>query len=237
VGLAAGFMNVMAGGGSAITLSALIFLGLDPTLANGTNRIAITIQNLSAVYSFKEEKYQNFKLSFKLALLTLPGAIIGAFAAVKIDDEIFQTILGIIMIFIIISMIVPKKKIDILNSKTKTVSAAVYIAMFFIGFYGGFIQAGVGFLIMAALNYLMKLDLVHVNMHKVFIVLIYTLPALLIFVLSGNVNWKFGISLSAGNAIGGWWAAKFSIKKGEKIIRVILIFTILIMALKMLKVF
>jgi uncharacterized membrane protein YfcA len=109
--------------------------------------------------------------------------------------------------------------------------------MLFIGFYGGFIQVGVGFIIMAALNYLLKFDLVHVNMHKVFIVLVYTVPALLIFILTGSVNWLFGISLAAGNAIGGWWAAKASVKKGDKLIKVVLIIAILIMSFKLLNIF
>jgi len=237
VGLIAGFMNVTAGGGSTLTLPTLIFLGLDAAVANGTNRIAIFIQNISAVYSFKKEKYQQFNLSLKLSLYTLPGAITGAVLAVKISDVLFQKILGVVMIGIIISMIIPKAKIVFDNNSNKKVTASVIISMLFIGFYGGFIQVGVGFIIMAALNYLLKFDLVHVNMHKVFIVLVYTVPALLIFVFTGCVNWLFGISLAAGNAIGGWWAAKASVKKGDKIIKAVLIIAILIMSLKLLEIF
>jgi uncharacterized membrane protein YfcA len=77
-GTIAGFINVMAGGGSSITLPILIFLGLDATVANGTNRIAIFIQNISAIKSFKNEQYSEFKISFTMALFALPGAIIGA---------------------------------------------------------------------------------------------------------------------------------------------------------------
>jgi uncharacterized membrane protein YfcA len=109
--------------------------------------------------------------------------------------------------------------------------------MFGIGFYGGFIQVGVGFLLMAALHYLMKLNLVYVNMHKVFIVLVYTIPALLVFVITDNIHWQFGFSLAAGNAIGGWWGAKMSVKKGEKFIKMVLIAAVSIMSLKLLGVF
>jgi len=237
VGLIAGFMNVTAGGGSTLTLPTLIFLGLDAAVANGTNRIAIFVQNISAVYTFKKEKYQQFNLSLKLSLFTLPGAIAGAILAVKISDALFQKILGVVMIGIIISMIIPKAKIAFDNNSNKKITVAVVISMLFIGFYGGFVQVGVGFIIMAALNYLLKFDLVHVNMHKVFIVLVYTVPALLIFIFTGSVNWLFGISLAAGNAIGGWWAVKASVKKGDKLIKVVLIIAILIMSLKLLDVF
>ena len=237
MGTIAGFMNVMAGGGSTLTLPTLIFLGLDSALANGTNRVAILIQNIFAVYSFKKEKYQRFKLSLKISLFTLPGAIAGAIVAVKIGDQTFQAILGIVMIGIIISMVIPRSKIEYSGNDNEKVSIWVYISMLFIGFYGGFIQVGVGFILMAALHYLMKLNLVFVNMHKVFIVFIYTIPAIIIFIFTNNINWELGLSLAAGNALGGWWAAKYSVKKGEGIIKIILIIAVLIMSLKLLNVF
>ena len=235
-GLIAGFMNVTAGGGSTLTLPALIFLGLDSATANGTNRIAILLQNVSAVYSFKQENYKQFDISLKLSLLTLPGSILGALLAIKISDELFQKILAVVMIGIIISMIIPTKK-NVSENKTNKISWQTYIAMVFIGFYGGFIQVGVGFILMAALKYLMRLNLVYINMHKVFIVLIYTIPALLIFIISKNINWILGIGLAAGNIIGGWWGAKLSVKKGEKFIRMFLIAAIFIIALKLFGVF
>lgn len=236
-GIAAGFINVNAGGGSTLTLPMLIFLGLDASVANGTNRIGILLQNLSAVSSFKREQYSRFKLSFKLALMTLPGAIIGAFFSISISNKTFEMILALIMIGVIITMIIPKKKVEVLANTDGEQSWKVYLAMFGIGFYGGFIQVGVGFLLMAALHHLMKLSLVHVNMHKVFIIFFYTIPALLIFILSDNVNWVLGLVLAAGTMTGAWWGAKFSIKKGEKYIRAVLIIAILIMAVKLLRVF
>lgn len=237
VGLVAGFINVNAGGGSTLTLPTLIFLGLDSAVANGTNRVAIFIQNIFAVISFKKEKYFRLKTSLKLSIFTLPGAIVGAMLAVNISDNLFQKILGIVMIGIIISLIIPKKKAEYTDDSNGKISWKVYLSMIGIGFYGGFIQVGVGFIIMAAIQNLMKLNLIFVNMHKVFIVLIYTIPALLIFVLSGDVDWVLGLSLAAGNALGGWWAAKFAVKKGEKLIRYVLMAAILIMSAKLLNVF
>ncbi|NWF90556.1 MAG: sulfite exporter TauE/SafE family protein [Ignavibacteriaceae bacterium] len=237
VGSAAGFLNVLAGGGSSLTLPVLIFLGLEASIANGTNRIAVLVQNISAVHSFKQESYTDSKLSFKLALLTLPGAIAGSFAAVRISNEAFEKILGIVMIGVIISLLIPMPKQNKISNTNKLVSVPTYVAMFVIGFYGAFIQVGVGFLLMAALHYLLRVDLVRVNMHKVFIVLIFTIPALIAFILTDNINWTLAISLSLGNAFGAWWSAKVSVKKGEGFIKMILIAAVLIMALKLLKVF
>jgi len=233
VGLIAGFINVNAGGGSSLTLPTLIFLGLDSALANGTNRIALLIQNIFAVQSFKKEDYHQFRLSFKLALFTLPGAIAGAILAVNINDLLFKKILAVVMIGIVISMIFHKKRSGNENNDKGIITWIGYLSMFGIGFYGGFLQVGVGFLLMASLNYLMKFDLIVTNMHKVFIILIYTVPALIIFVVTNNVNWLFGITLGLGNAVGGWWGVKLSVKKGERFIRLVLIIAILIMAVKM----
>jgi len=238
-GAIAGFINIMAGGGSIITLPLLIFLGLNSALANGTNRIAVLIQNIAAIIAFKQEKFAQFKLSFKLSLCTLPGAIIGAIVAIKISNELFQKILGIVIVGIMITILFPQvnrsSKIQVNDGSFNP--RLLYPAMLGIGFYGGFIQAGVGFLIMAALLHLMKLDLIRVNMHKVFIVFVFTLPAILIFVFTDNVKWSYALILSAGNAFGAWWSAKISVKKGEKVIRVVLLVAMLIMALKLLKVF
>jgi uncharacterized membrane protein YfcA len=236
VGAIAAFINVNAGGGSSLTLPALIFLGLDASVANGTNRVAIIFQNVSAVYSFKKEKYYELKNSLILSSLSLPGAIAGAIFAVKISNDTFEKVLGVIMILLIITMIIPQKREKNISDDFK-VNWKLFLSMIAIGFYGGFLQVGVGFIIMALLHNVLKLDLIRVNMHKVFIVFVFTIPALLVFILTNNVNWFYGLSLSAGNAFGGWWGAKLSVKKGEKLIKAVLIVSIFIMAMKLLNIF
>jgi uncharacterized membrane protein YfcA len=133
-------------------------------------------------------------------------------------------------------MLLPKKKSDKTVSDF-TIDWKIVVAMIVVGFYGAFLQVGVGFLLMASFQYLMKLDLIRVNMHKVFVVFVFTIPALLVFILTDNINWYYGLTLSAGNAFGGWWGAKLSVKKGERLIKFVLIVAILIMAFKLLNVF
>jgi len=231
VGAVAGFINVNAGGGSSLTLPTLIFLGLDAAVANGTNRIGLILQNIFAVTSFRKNKIFKFKTSIFLAVFTLPGAIIGAIFATQVSNTLFQRILGGVLILVVISMFFFRSyKKDVLESSR---SWFIYPTLFVIGFYGGFLQVGVGFLLMAALYHLLRVNLVFVNMHKVFIILIYTIPALAVFSLTGNVNWKFGLVLAAGNALGGWWGAHAAVKGGEKVIRIILAVAITIMAGKL----
>lgn len=235
-GIAAGFINVFAGGGTTLTLPLLIFFGLDGTVANGTNRIAILVQNIFAVYSFRKEKYSRFKVSLKLALFTLPGAIIGAVIATNISGELFEKILAIVMIGIMITMMIPQKHKSY-DRNDNSIPVKVYIAMFVIGFYGGFMQVGVGLLLMAALHHLLKENLVYVNVHKVFIIFLYSIPTILVFIISNNVDWLFGLCLAAGHATGAWWAAKLNVRKGEKFIKYVMIVAMLIISLKLLDVF
>lgn len=233
VGLLAGVINVMAGGGSSLTLPALIFMGLDSAAANGTNRIGILLQGIFSTLSYRKENVSEIEKSIKLSLLTLPGAVLGALLALKISNEWFDRILGLVMIGIIVSMLIPQSKLEISTGGERK-SWLIYPVMFAIGFYGGFIQVGVGFLIMAALYHLLRIDLIRVNMHKVFITMIYTVPTLLIFIWSGNVDWLLGLSLAAGNGIGGWWAVRFSVRGGERVIRYVMVLAIFIIALKLL---
>jgi uncharacterized protein len=237
VGVVSGFVNVIAGGGSSLTLPVMIFLGLDSSVANGTNRIGVLFQNIAAVYSFKREKYFELKTGIKLSLATLPGSVAGAILAANLSNDLFNKILGIIMIGIIITMVIPKNKKKYPDTETNHIPAATHVLMFFIGFYAGFIQVGIGFLLMAVLQYFLHINLIRVNMHKVLIVLITMIPAFFVFLFTDNINWGYGISLASGNAVGGFFSAKVQVKKGEDFIKAVLIVVILFMAVKLLEIF
>jgi len=233
VGGIAGFLNVLAGGGSALTIPLLIFLGYDATVANGSNRIAIQVEALSAVAAYKKNKYSDFPLSLKLGLMTLPGGILGAFYAVKIDDALFTKILGVVMILIVFTLIFPKSQV-IEHAKThKWKNWLAWPVMTAVGFYGGFVQAGVGFVIMATLLHLYGMDLIKINMHKVFIVMVFTVPAVIFFIVTGNVNWFAAIALSVGMMVGTIIAVKMSIERGEKLVRFFLGVSLLLISVKL----
>jgi len=108
-----------------------------------------------------------------------------------------------------------------------------HLAMIGVGFYGGFLQAGVGFLIMPVLYRLLRFDLVRVNMHKVFIVGCYTVPALLVFAFEGMVWWLGGIALAVGNAVGAWIATKVTITHGERAVKVVFTIAVIAMGIKL----
>jgi len=236
VGIVGGFVNTLAGGGSLLTLPALIFVGLPATVANGTNRVAILIQNVTAVAGFKQRGFADFKFSLGLAVPAVVGALVGAKLSVDIGDALFQKVLAAVML-LVVGLILwnPTRRWQkgqaVLSPKRRLLAI---VAFFFVGLYGGFIQAGVGFIIIAALVLITGLDLVHTNSHKVFVVGVYTLAALATFALSGKVNWGIGLVLGVGNGIGGWIGSQWAVVGGEKWIKVVLAVAVVAMAAKLL---
>ena len=214
-GVATGFLNVMAGGGSMLSVPIMIFLGVPGTIANGTNRIAILPQNVAAVWAFARKGFANFKLSLSLAACTIPGTLLGAWLASKIPNDQFNTLLACIMVLVLVVMALPQPK-TLQNNAAPTGKRLLigHLLMVLIGFWGGFIHIGVGFLLMPVLNRVMQLDLVTTNAHKVFIVLCYTVVALIVFASQLNLVWKYGIALGIGTWIGGWVAANIQVEKG-----------------------
>ena len=234
-GFVAGFMNTMAGGGSLLTLPLLIFLGLPAAVANGTNRVAIFMSTLSATAGFKSKGVSNFPFNIYLGFSGLIGALIGARIAIDIKGELFNKILAIIMILVVL-LIVFKPKISYSELMERLTGKHLFVSMiafFFIGIYGGFINAGIGFVIMLFLHYYNRLDLVKVNATKVVIVLIYTSGALITFAMADKVNWTYGIFLATGNFIGGWTSSRWSVKKGENTIKVFLLIIVVLMSIKL----
>ena len=234
-GLFAGFVNTMAGGGSLLTLPLLIFFGLPPATANGTNRIAIIVSASSATLGFRSKNINTFPLSIYLGIAAFFGALIGSRIAVEIDGLLFNKILAIIMIVVVVLMVFkPNYKADLLQARTtgKTLIWSM-VAFFFIWIYGGFINAGIGFIIMLFLNYVNKLDLVRVNATKVTLVLIYTTAALATFILSGHIDLKYGIALAVCNASGAFFASMYAVKKGEGVIKTVMMVMVVAMSVKL----
>lgn len=237
IGCLTGFINVMAGGGSLLTMPVMVLMGMPGPVANGTNRVAILAQNITAVAGFFRQGFSDFKLSLSLSLCALPGALIGAYFGTKLQGLWFNRVLAGVMITVMVLMSVKKHRPGSVTTtgppgQKRLITAHILMAV--TGFYGGFIQAGVGFILMAILHRVLGLDLVRVNMHKVFIVGTYTIFALAVFAVRGNVAWLPGIYLAAGNAAGGWIGSHIAVKKGERLIRIVFNAALIILAIKLL---
>lgn len=237
VGIVAGFVNVMAGGGSLLVMPVMVFMGLPGPVANGTTRVAILAQNITATAGFRRKGYRDLRLSLTLAACAVPGAAYGALLGTRLEGAWFNRVLAGVMIAVILLMATgPKHSPAVSTARPRTRGRLVlgHGLMVLAGLYGGFIQAGVGFILMAILHRVMGLDLVRVNMHKVFIVGVYTIVALAVFAARGSVLWSTGLVLAAGMALGGWIGSHVAVGKGEKLIRIVLNVALVAMAAKLL---
>ncbi|MDO6516937.1 sulfite exporter TauE/SafE family protein [Zobellia uliginosa] len=235
VGFVVGFINTVAGGGSLLTLPVLIFLGLPPAIANGTNRVAVVVQTALATAGFKSKGVSTYPFNAYLGVAAFLGAIIGAYIAVDIKGETFNRILAAIMLVVVL-IIIFKPDVRISDFEEKLSGKPFYIAIiafFFFGIYGGFINAGLGFIIILFLHYVNHMTLVRANATKVAVVFIYTLSALAVFVLNDKVNWKIGLILAIGNGSGAWVASRFSVKRGDGFIKGFLVVMVVAMSIKL----
>lgn len=235
VGLLAGILNVLAGGGSLLTLPVLIFMGLPAATANGTNRIAILAQNLFAISGFQRQGVLPWRLALVCAAPAVIGSYLGARLAIQIDDTLFRQLLAGIMLGILaLTLWDPLANRHAQASRLSAGRLAGLLASFFaIGVYGGFVQAGVGFLIIAGLL-LQGLDLVRINAVKVAVVFCFTIIALAVFIRHDQVNYPLGLALAAGNAAGGWLGTRLAVKKGHAWIKRVVSFTVVMFAFKLL---
>jgi uncharacterized membrane protein YfcA len=235
VGFVVGFINTVAGGGSLISLPVLIFLGLPPGVANGTNRVAVAIQNIMGTAGFKSKGVSTYPFNIYLGISALFGAILGAYIAVDIKGETFNRILAVIMIIVVLIILFkPKMKLEELQERVTGRHLWIgIVAFFFFGIYGGFINAGLGFIIILFLHYVNHMSLVRANATKVAVVLIYTLAALVVFVLNDKIIWEVGLILAIGNGSGAWMASRVSVDKGDGFIKTFLVVMVVIMAVRL----
>ena len=231
-GLLVGFINTLAGGGSIVSLSLLMLLGLPAPVANGTNRIAIALQTLAGTASFKKQKVLPVKKALLLAIPTTLGSLAGAWVAVDINEEILEKAIGVIMLVMLVFILTNPQKLiygraDIVE---KPLNWKIYVIFFFIGLYAGFIHMGVGYFFLAGIVLGAGFDLVKANAIKVFIILIYTPFTILVFLFNNQINWKYGLVLAIGSVTGALISSRMAVKKGVIFVKWVIVVVILFTA-------
>ena len=221
-GVVAGFVNTVAGGGSVVTIPLLIELvGLPATVANGTNRIAILLQNVAGSANFSRGGVMPFRRVFPLLPALLIGAAGGAWLATRVHPDTMRRVFAVVLVLVALSVLIkPSRWLS--GSGARLAEPWRSLAILLIGFYGGFVQAGVGFLLLAGLVLLGGLDLVRGNAAKVLLVLLYTPITLLFFFSANQVHLMAGLVLAGGNVIGALLASQLAIRKGAGWIRWVL---------------
>lgn len=235
-GIAAGFVNTLAGSGSLISLLVLIFAGLPATLANGTNRVAILLQNVIAVHGFRRQGALDARGAVMLAAPAVLGSLAGAQIAVSLDAATMERAIGAVMIVMLFAILLrPRKWLEgRVESLSDRPSVWLLLLFFAVGAYGGFVQAGVGIFLLAGLVLGAGYDLVRANAVKVGIVLLFTVTALFVFVRNDQVDWPLGMLLASGNMLGAWIGTRVAAAGGAVWVRRLLIAVVVISAASLL---
>lgn len=235
-GFVAGFINILAGSGSLVTLPVLIWMGLPATVANGTNRVGILLQNVVGVGTFRQSQTLDVRGAVWLSLPAIAGSIVGAQIAVNLDEATMErTIGGLMVVMLIVLLVRPQRWLHGEHERLQgRPNWWQILILFAIGVYGGFIQAGVGIFLLAALVLGIGYDLVRANAVKLLIILIFTASALLVFVRNDQVLWGIGLLLSLGNMLGAWVGARTAIQRGSPWVRRVLLLVVTVSALDLL---
>ena len=231
IGFVAGALNVVAGGGSFLTLPLLLFLGLPASDANGTNRVGVLAQNVSGVWGFHQHDVMDWKWGLAVSVPALVGAAIGAWIAITIPEFAFRRVLSIVMLVMTLGTLLQRRfrgplRTDIRSPRHWT----MVVGFFLVGIYGGFIQAGIGFLILA-MTTLAGMDLVRGNAVKLLSVMLLTILSLAIFAGTGHVDWPLGLALGIGNFFGAIVGVRMAVLRGHKWLEGVVAVTIVVSAI------
>lgn len=212
VGVLAGFINTLTGSGTLVSLPMLMALGLPASVANGTNRVGVIFQNLVGIWKFKQAGNLKLDSGGFLILPSVLGAIAGSMIAIDLDETMMRRAIAVVMfLMLIVIMLNPKQWLRTETEDGVSVKNTTNFIIFFaVGAYGGFIQAGVGIFLLAAMVMRCGFSMIHANGIKLVIVLLFTLPALAIFALNGQVHLGYGLLLASGQSIGAWLAGSFA---------------------------
>ncbi|MGD9905972.1 MAG: sulfite exporter TauE/SafE family protein [Vicinamibacterales bacterium] len=228
-GVVAGALNVVAGGGSFLTLPLLIFLGLPAGDANGTNRIGVLAQNLAGVWGFHRSNVMEWRWAGAASVPAVAGAAIGAWLALQVSDFAFRRLLALAMLAMTLWTLVARPRPADRPALLSPWHPAMVLGFLLIGVYGGFIQAGIGFAILAATS-LAGMDLLRGNAVKLLTVLALTALSLAIFAAGGAVRWGPGIALGLGNVAGALVGVRLAVRLGHAWIQRVVTAAVVVMA-------
>ena len=215
-GFFAGCINVLAGSGSAITLTILIeVLGLPANIANGSNRLGVIAQSGTSSIIFYKHKLLNWKRSRLFVISGIIGAIFGTLTAVYISNEDFMKVFRYLLILIFLVILIKPSRWLEPNKADAAPAWLLILAFLAIGFYGGFIQMGMGIIFLAGMVLLAKYDLLESNAVKVLVTAIFTVFVIAIFQWKGLIDWKIGGTMAIGQVAGGYVMANFASRHPE----------------------
>jgi len=229
VGFVSGAINVVAGGGSFLTLPMLIFIGLPAGDANGTNRLGVLSQNLMGLWGYHRAKAVPWRWAVAASVPAMIGAVVGAWWALQMSDFAFRRVLAVAMLGMTLWTVLARPRGGDRTTLLAPWHPGLVVAFFLIGVYGGLIQAGVGFAVLAATG-IAGMNLVQGNAVKVLSMLLLTVLTLVIFSAGGAVRWQPGLVLAVGNGLGALVGVRVAVQRGHAWIERVVTVTVVGMA-------
>lgn len=233
-GLLAGIVNTLAGGGAFLILPAMFAAGLTPGVANGSLRVGVAMQNVAGLATFYRAGLRPSRMIVRLAPPLCLGAALGSWAATQLGDAWLRIVIGVALVVWAVVLLAQPTKFETPQGEPRPIGVVAVLLTFVVGIYGGFLQAGVGFPLMALLVVYLRVPPVEANVIKVAGVLAYTLIALPVFVAAGQVDWLVGIVVGAAAMIGAWTGARSQLRFGAKLVRWVLIVAVAVSGAAML---
>ena len=221
-GFIGGFVNTFAGGGSMLTVPALLFLGLPADIANATNRIGVLLSSVTGAKGFHKNNYLDTGAIIPVLVPTVAGAFLGAVLASYLPvwllkPVLLSTMIGMAFIMLVFpTMVAPVEGTKSYSLKERPIVA---LGLFAAGIYGGFVQAGVGFVLIVALAGGLRYDLWRTNALKMVCTSVFCFVALVIFVSRGQVLWIPGLILAAGMVTGALLSVKFALNVSQNTLK------------------
>lgn len=230
LGILAGIINTLAGGGSNLTLPALMVMGMPADIANASNRVGIFLQSLTGALGFKKHNRLESDEILPMMIPTLLGGLAGSLTASYSPEWVLKPMLlgamvtmSLIMVLRPAMIVPPEGTIPLKVAQ----SPKSWVGLTIAGFYGGFVQAGVGFILLAAVCGVLRYDLVRGNALKLVCTMAFTVVALVVFIARDQVDWIPALILSIGFIIGAHLSVKFAIKaKPDTLKKLLLVMTI-----------
>ena len=238
-GIAAGTLNTIAGGGSLLTLPILMLVvGLPPQVANGTSRVAVLVQSLTAAVTYRRSVIGGGRLALRLVPLVCAGSVVGAWLATQLPGAPLKRVIGIVLLACVPLVVGSGRLTKGAQAPPRRVHPALIVVVsLVVGLYSGFLQAAVGIPILLLLIWGLGIDAIEANHVKVLVIAASMVVALGVFVSAGQVDLLYGGIAAAGQALGAWIGARLVITKGLPVIRWALALAVVLSALEMLEIF
>lgn len=228
-GCGAGMINAVAGGGNMLLLPVYLALGLSPFQASITGSIPVVPAGYAAAYGFRKDLAKLPKRFFLLLIPSLAGAATGVFLLLHTPVEVFEKALPWLVLFAVALFIFQPQLHRFLRKPAHLrvpVPRRVYLVaggLFLACIYGGYYGAGVGFLILVLLGFTRIKSVYQMTGMKSLVTATTAALTVVVFSMSGQLAWKYGLITAIGSVCGGYIGARAAHRISPHLVRVVVV--------------